>query len=243
MDLKGKTALVTGGGTGIGAAAALALAAEGCKVAISGRRLDKLQETAERFNGNPKILTHEVDVTDRQSVAKLFDWADVALGPIDMLIHCAGTNIRHRSLADTTAEDWDHLLAINTTGTFNCVKSAVPAMRERGDGLIVLVSSVAGKRASPLGGVGYNAAKFAMGALGTTLANEVGKLGIRVTTICPGEVDTPILEARPVPVTDEHRARILQPEDVAAAVLMVAKLPPRANVLEMIIKPTTQDYV
>jgi NADP-dependent 3-hydroxy acid dehydrogenase YdfG len=121
--------------------------------------------------------------------------------------------------------------------------AVLPQMRSRRDGLIVLISSVAGKRAGKLGGIGYAAAKFAVGAIGTSLANEVGPSGIRVTTICPGEVDTPILDNRPVPVTDEHRARILQPEDVAAAVLMVANLPPRAHVQELIIKPTMQEYV
>jgi NADP-dependent 3-hydroxy acid dehydrogenase YdfG len=115
-------------------------------------------------------------------------------------------------------------------------------MRERQDGVIINVSSIAGKRATMLGGVAYNAAKFAMAALGTSASLEVGGEGIRVTTIFPGEVDTPILLKRPVPVSAEHRAKILQPEDVADAALMVACLPARAHVPELIIKPTSQDY-
>ena len=115
-------------------------------------------------------------------------------------------------------------------------------MRARGDGLIVNVSSTAGKRAHPISGAAYSAAKFGLSALGTAVGFEEKDNGVRVTTIFPGEVDTPILDFRPVPVTAEQRARILQAEDVAAAVLFVCSLPPRANVPELIIKPTTQPY-
>ena len=100
----------------------------------------------------------------------------------------------------------------------------------------------AGKRANPLGGIAYAAAKFGMRGMATALAAEEKANGIRVSSIFPGEVNTPILEERPTPVTDEHRRAILQPEDVAAAVLFVCTLPPRANVPELIIKPTTQAY-
>jgi NADP-dependent 3-hydroxy acid dehydrogenase YdfG len=122
------------------------------------------------------------------------------------------------------------------------MRAVLPAMRQRRDGLIINISSTAGKRAALLGGVAYNASKFALSALGVTAALEEGKNGIRVSNIYPGEVDTPILERRPVPVTAEHRARILQPEDVAAAAVMIACLPPRAHVLELVIKPVTQDF-
>ncbi len=243
MNLAGKTALITGGGTGIGAATALSLAAAGCRVAIAGRRLNKLEQTAALSSSKTKIEIHEVDVTDRNSVNELFQWAIKTLGHIDILVHSAGANIKHRLMSETTPTEWDELLAINATGVYNCLYALLPHMRERHDGLIVLISSVSGKRAAKLGGIGYAAAKFAMGAIGTSVANEEGKNGIRVSTIYPGEVDTPILDHRPVPVTDEHRARILQPEDVAAAIVMLAQLPPRAHVHEMIIKPTVQEYV
>ena len=115
-------------------------------------------------------------------------------------------------------------------------------MRTRHDGLIVNISSIAGIRSSLLGGLAYTASKFAMTALGTTIGREEAPHGIRVTNIYPGEVATPLLETRPVPVSAEHRARILQPDDVAAAVLMVACLPPRAHVPDLVIKPTSQDF-
>ena len=134
------------------------------------------------------------------------------------------------------------MMNINATGVFNCIHAVLPQMMERHDGLIVNISSIAGKRASVLGGAGYSATKFAVSALGGTLALEQGKNGIRVSNVYPGEVATPILDNRPVPVTAEHKARILQPEDLGAAVLMICLLPPRAHVPELIIKPTTQDY-
>lgn len=242
MSLQGKTALITGGGTGIGAACAVALAKEGCAVAISGRREDKLKEVAAQFDGEPAIRCFAADVADRAGVNALVEKANAALGHIDILINSAGVNTPKRLFAELAPEDWDRLLEINATGAYNTMHAVIPQMRERKDGLIVNIASIAGLRCSLLGGVAYNASKFAMRALGLSVNNEFHAEGIRVTTIHPGEVDTPILENRPTPVSDEHRARILQPEDVAAAVVMVANLPPRANVPELTIKPTTQPF-
>ena len=243
MDLKDKKALITGGGTGVGRSLALALAEEGCKVAICGRREDKLRETAALWEGSPSILCHHADVADRGSVGELFSWTAKELGPIDILVISAGINIPLRSMSEIDPADWDRVLQVNATGAFNCMHAILPQMRERQDGVIINISSIAGKRASLLGGVAYNASKFAMSALGTSVGVEDGKNGIRVTNIYPGEINTPILDNRPVPVTEEHKARILQPEDVAVAALMVIHLPPRACVPEMVIKPTLQDYV
>jgi NADP-dependent 3-hydroxy acid dehydrogenase YdfG len=241
--LAGKTAVVTGGGTGIGYGIAVALAQAGCRVAISGRREDVLREAAEKHQGAPKILCCQADVADRQSVERLFDWANRELKQVDILVNSAGVNVARRLMAELTPENWDLLMEVNATGAYNCIRQVLPQMLARRDGLIVNISSIAGKRAGLLGGVAYNASKFAMAALGTSVAAEVGASGVRVTNIFPGEVDTPILLNRPVPVTAEQRAKILQPEDVGAAVLMIACLPPRAQVAEMVIKPTAQLYI
>jgi NAD(P)-dependent dehydrogenase (short-subunit alcohol dehydrogenase family) len=238
-----KTALVTGGATGIGLGIARALADEGCRVAISGRREEKLREAAAAYAGQPRLEICQADVADRASVERLFGWARKTLGRIDLLVNAAGVNVAKRSMAELSPQDWDLLMTVNATGAYNCIRAVLPEMRERRDGLIINISSIAGKRAGLLGGVAYNASKFAMSALGTTVALEEGQHGIRVTNVYPGEVDTPILENRPVPVTPEQRAKILQPEDLGAAVLMIACLPPRAHVPELIIKPTTQSYV
>jgi NAD(P)-dependent dehydrogenase (short-subunit alcohol dehydrogenase family) len=242
MRLAGKTALITGGATGIGLAIAVSFAKEGCRVAIAGRREDKLREGAATWTGAPPILTHTVDVADRPSVKALFDWAEKTLGKIDILVNNAGINTPQRTMADIPPETWDEVMQINATGPYNCMHAVLPRMRAAGGGLIINMDSISGMRAHPLGGVAYCASKFALTALGTIVSLEEGKNNIRVTSICPGEVDTPLLEGRPTPVSAEHRAKILQAQDVADAVLMVACLPPRAHVHELVIKPTWQEY-
>ncbi|MEX0700982.1 MAG: SDR family oxidoreductase [Planctomycetales bacterium] len=242
MQLAGKTALVTGGGTGIGAAIAVALAREGCRVVVTGRREEPLRATAAAFEGTPPIAVRAADVVDRDSVGRLVGWMQGEFGRIDILVNSAGINIPKRSMLDMPPEEWDRVLRINATGPYNCMHAVLPGMRERRDGLIVNISSVSGIRAGTVGGVAYSASKFALAALGLSVGNEESARGIRVTNVYPGEVDTPILEQRPTPVTPEHRARILQPEDVAAAVVMVASLPPRARVPELMIVPAAQPF-
>ncbi len=243
MILHGKTALIIGGGTGIGAGCAIAFAEAGAQVAISGRRIEKLGEAAAKFTGKNTILCHAADVANREEARKLIEWATKELGRIDILVHCAGINIPKRAMNVLDPADWDKLLLVNATGAFNAMHFVLPQMRERKDGLIINVSSIAGLRASILGGVAYSASKFAMTALGTTVGVEERNNGIRVTNVYPGEVETPILDARPVPVSKEHRAKILQPEDIASVLVAVAALPPRAHVAELVIKPTTQEFV
>jgi NAD(P)-dependent dehydrogenase (short-subunit alcohol dehydrogenase family) len=242
MRLSGKTAVITGGATGIGQAIAVAFAAEGCQVAIAGRRDDKLRLAAAAWKGTPPLLTHTVDVADRKSVDRLFRWANQTLGKVDILVNNAGINTPKRTMADMPPETWDEVLSINATGAYNCMHAALPGMRAGKDGLIINMDSISGMRASVLGGVAYCAAKFALTALSSVVALEEGKNGIRVTSICPGEVDTPLLDGRPTPLSADHRSRILQSSDIADVVLMVACLPPRAHVHELVIKPTWQDY-
>ncbi len=241
MSDQNKNVLIVGGGTGIGAACALLLAENGFRVAISGRRENKLKETAGQ--SEKEILYSVADVSEREQVNNLIQWAEKEMGSIDIMINSAGVNIPNRSMKEVTPEDWDFLLKVNATGAYNCMHAVLPSMLKQKDGLIMNVSSVAGIRAGMLGGVAYNASKFAMSALGISVAQEVKDDGIRVTTIYPGEVETPILDNRPVPVSKEQRAKILQPEDLAQAVLMIANLHPRAHVSELVIKPTTQVHV
>ncbi len=242
MRLSGKSALVTGGGTGIGLGIAKALASEGCRVAIAGRREDALKAGAESCEGL-EIAYHTVDVSDRDSVASLVTWANEKLGKIDILVNSAGANIKTRTMREMAPEQWDKIMSINATGAYNLMHQVMPQMRERKDGLIINVSSVAGKRAYSLGGIAYCASKFAMTALGNAVGVEEKDNGIRVTNIFPGEVETPLLEKRPEPVDAARRAAMLQPEDFADIVVAIACLPPRANVPELIIKPTVQEFI
>jgi NADP-dependent 3-hydroxy acid dehydrogenase YdfG len=123
------------------------------------------------------------------------------------------------------------------------MQAVVPQMRQRKDGLIVCVNSISGKRSGPLGGIAYNAAKFGLRGLAMGLGAEEKDNGIRVCSIYPGEVNTPILDNRPTPLSAERLRDMLQPEDVAAAVLFVATLPPRANVPELVITPSNATFV
>jgi len=237
-----KNALVVGGATGIGQAIAYTLAKAGYRVAVAGRRESKLQEAQQAYDGPGEILFHTVDVAERNSVASLLEWFHKEVGTVDVLANAAGINIRDRSMAAMVPEDWDRVLKVNTTGAYNLMAAVLPEMREKESGTIINISSVAGKRALELGGVAYCASKFAMTALGSVVGQEEAPHGIRVTNVYPGEVDTPLLEQRPNPVSDEHRSRMLQPQDIAELVLTICSLPARAHVPEIVIKPRLQTY-
>ena len=238
-----KTVLVTGGGTGIGQGIAHALAQTGCRVAISGRREEQLRASAASCDAQPSIIWHSADVACRDSVDHLMTWAQQELGQIDVLVNSAGMNIKNRTMAEMRPEQWDEIMAVNVTGAYNCMYAVLPTMRERQDGLIININSISGLRAAALGGVAYNASKFAMRGLGIAVGNEDNAMGIRVTNIYPGEVETPLLEQRPHPVSDSHKATILQPEDFGKLVVAIVALPPRAHVPELTIKPTSAMFV
>jgi NADP-dependent 3-hydroxy acid dehydrogenase YdfG len=240
--LTDRVAVITGGGSGVGKAAAALFLKEGAKVVIAGRDAAKLAGVAEELKVGGSLRTIPTDVTKPGECAKLIDAATKAFGRVDVLVNNAGTNIKDRTIRELTPESWDMMIRTNLDGAFYCSKAVLPQMLERKDGVIVNVVSVAGKRGNPLGGAAYVAAKFGMGGLGIVLSNEEKDSGIRVSNIYPGEIDTPILAARPKPVTEEQRALILKPEDVAEAVLFVASLPPRVSVPELVIKPTAQMY-
>jgi NADP-dependent 3-hydroxy acid dehydrogenase YdfG len=122
------------------------------------------------------------------------------------------------------------------------VHHVLPLMRQQQNGLVIQICSISGMRASTLGGTGYSASKFGQAALGICVGREEGARGIRSSVIYPGEVDTPILDARPVPVGAERRAVILQPDDIAAAVRFLVELHPRAHVPELVIMPTVDEF-
>ncbi|MHB8899387.1 MAG: SDR family oxidoreductase [Thermoguttaceae bacterium] len=242
MDIRGKRVLVTGGGSGIGLGIALAFAREGCRVAISGRNEKKLQSAAGQFQGEPPILVRACDVADRDDVKALFDWVGEHLGGVDILVNSAGVNTARRRFDVLDPADWDRLVSINATGAFNTMYCAVPSMRQQGGGLIVNISSIAGKRSSELAGSAYCASKFAMTALGSAVALEERDNNIHITNVYPGEVNTPILAERPVPSPPERVAKMLMPEDIASMVVALARLHPRAVVNELVITPLYQGY-
>ena len=237
MRLEGKKVLVTGGGSGIGLGIARALAAEGCQLAICGRRETTLRQAAESISGRSAVRWRTCDVADRPAVRALFDWLTAEQLEPDILVLSAGANVVRRTMADMDPEDFDRLMAINATGAFNVMHNALPAMRRRRDGLIFNIVSVAGRRIFPLAGVPYSASKFAQAAIGSFVNSEVAAEGVRITNIYPGEVNTPILEKRAVMPPPEQRAVMLQPEDFGELVVSIACLPPRALVSEVVITP------
>jgi NAD(P)-dependent dehydrogenase (short-subunit alcohol dehydrogenase family) len=241
--LHGKTALVTGGGSGIGLAIARSFLEEGARVTISGRDAAKLDRAAAELKGGDRLLCHAADVADEAQVRGLVQRVTDRFGVLDILVNNAGLNVKERTMRELTAANWRLLLEANLDGAFYCTREVLPAMRQRQDGLIIYISSIAGKRASPLGGAAYAASKFGMSALGLCLAAEEKDNGIRVSVIYPGEVDTPILAVRPQPVSPQQRLQILQPEDVAEAALFVATMPPRVSVPELVIKPTAHLFL
>lgn len=242
MDLKNETVLVTGGGSGVGLGIARALAGEGCRVAIAGRNAEKLRAAAAAWPGQPPMLTRACDVSRREEVDALVEWFEAELGPVGILVNSAGINVARRAVNQLDPADWDRLLAVNASGAFYTIRAALPGMQRRGSGLIVNIASIAGKLASKLGGVGYCASKFAMSALGSSVNLEQRENGIRVTTIYPGEVNTPILEQRPVPVPPEKKAQMLQPDDLGALVVAIARLPDRVMVPELVVTPRYQEW-
>ena len=241
--LHGKNVLLTGGGSGMGQATALALAKNGANVLITGRNIDALNSTISKAEDPYKIRAKEADVTQRESLNELFSCIDQELGELDVLIHAAGINVALRSMQELTPEDWDRLIQINLTGSYNVTRLALERMRPHKKGLIVLVNSVAGRRSVPLGGIGYNASKFGMSGLGMGIAEEEKDNGIRVSNLYPGEVNTPILDNRKSPPSQEHRDSILQPKDVASVILTLCKLPDRVHIPELVIKPARQSFV
>jgi NADP-dependent 3-hydroxy acid dehydrogenase YdfG len=235
---KGSVVWITGGGSGIGLAGGIELAKAGAHVIVSGRSAETLKKAEKEIKAAGSGEAISLDVAEQQEVANAAQAILKRHGRIDILINSAGVNNPKRNFRNVSVEAWDQIVAINLSGMFYCVHAVLPAMRDKKQGLIINISSWAGRYASTLTGPGYNATKHAVVALTESINMEECANGIRATSILPGEVATPILEKRPVPPTPEVRARMLQAEDLGATILYVATLPPRACVNELIISPT-----
>ena len=238
-QLKGKVAWITGGGSGIGLAGAIELAKAGATVVISGRTEATLKDGAKQAGAEAIAC----DVGDKQSVANAITEIHRRHGRVDILVNSAGINLPKRSFRDVTNEGWDQIVAVNLSGMFYCVQAVLPGMRSRKDGLIINISSWAGRYASVLTGPGYNATKHAVIALTESINLEEAANGIRATSVLPGEAATPILEKRPVPPSPEVRAKMLQPEDLGRTLAFIATLPPRVCINEIIVSPTWNRFL
>ena len=238
--LNGKVAWITGGGSGISLAGALELAKQGVHVVISGRTARTNQEGLSEIKKFGSAEAIQLDVADKKAVFATAADIEKRHGRIDILVTSAGTNISgpKRNFKNMSAEGWDDVVQINLNGLFYCCLAVMPGMRARKDGLIINISSWAGRYASSLTGPAYNATKRAVIAVTESINMEECAFGIRATSILPGEVATPIMEKRPVPPSKEERARMAQPEDFGKAILFVATMPARSCVNELVIAPT-----
>ena len=235
-DISDKVAWITGAGTGIGEGGAVALAEAGVKVVLSGRRQDKLEEVAGRCGSNASIEV--LDVSDKEAVFEVADRIVKDHGKIDILVASAGINMKKRNWHNVSLEDWDSVIRIDLDGAFYCCKAVLPSMKEQRDGLIINTSSWAGKHVGIVTGPAYTAAKHAMNAMNESLNMENCQFGIRACAICPGEVATPILDNRPIPVSEEDRSKMVQSEDCGDVIRFLAELPAHVCINDLTISPT-----
>jgi NAD(P)-dependent dehydrogenase (short-subunit alcohol dehydrogenase family) len=228
--LAGRHAVVTGGGTGIGAAIARGLAAAGATVTVCGRRLQPLQAVAA---GEARIRTASANVTDEAAMMKLYEQAEAAGEPIDIVVANAGM-AESAPAHKTSLELWNRTLAVNLTGAFLSVKPSLAAMRRRGFGRIVFIASTAGLRGYAYVAP-YVAAKHGVVGLMRALALETASTGITVNAVCPGFTETPMLaesidriagttkrspdDVRAALEARNPQGRFIQPQEVADVVL------------------------
>ena len=237
--LDGQVAIVTGGGSGIGRETARMLAAEGATVVVAGRRrppLDAVVKELEQTGG--RAAAREVDLEKRSGPAELARWTVSTFGRVDVLINNAGHSSKVRSIRWVGREDWDSVLAVNLTAVYELTQAVLPSMLEHGAGTIVTVSSYAALRSTLVGGTPYGAAKAGVRNLMNQVHNTLRDRGIRATTVMPAEVDTPILDNRPLPPDAKARATMMMAEDVARAILLCVTLPPRTVIEEIVMSPT-----
>jgi NADP-dependent 3-hydroxy acid dehydrogenase YdfG len=233
-----KNCVVTGAGSGVGRAVVLKLAQQGCRVALLGRRLEALQETAQLAGQNATNLKlYACDVGNETAVADSGRRILAEFGTVDVLVNSAGTNVPRRSLEELSPTDYHAMINANLHGPYYLVQAFLTQMRARGEGTIINIVSDAGKLASPKAGPGYVMSKFGLAGLTQSINAEERGRGIRACAIFPGDIDTPLLNKRPAPPDETVRARMMQPEDIADCVLFCIQLPSRVIVEEMLVRP------
>ena len=234
VKLEKQVVLVVGASSGIGRETAILFAREGARVMAAARRADRLAALKAEADG---IETSVADASSLADMERLVKQTEARLGPIDILVYNTGTNTKDRALKFLTPPTWDMMIAVNLSGAYYVTQAALPGMRQRRAGHIIFVSSISGI-VPDVSGAAYQAAKRGLIALAHAIRVEEREHGIRTCAVCPGLVDTEILENRPVKPPAEMLAKALRPEDVAEAILAVAKMPPRVSVPEMQVMPT-----
>ncbi len=239
MSLKGNVCIITGGGSGIGRDAALTLARDGAAVVIVGRTQAKLNAVqAEIAAEGGTALPYALDVADYDAVQQMVDDVLEQFGRIDVLVNNAGHSSHHRRLLNTPPEEMRSVIDSNLIGTFFCTKAVVPAMLKAKSGTIINISSLAAVTPGPFSGFAYGAAKAAVINFTEFLNVDLRNTGIRASVVVPGEVATPILDKRPIPPDAAARATMVDVAETSAAIHLIATLPQRSNIPELVIRPT-----
>jgi NAD(P)-dependent dehydrogenase (short-subunit alcohol dehydrogenase family) len=230
-----QTAVVTGAGSGVGRAIVLRFAREGWNVALVSRGAESLSETIAlaRQDGRDRMVPFPCDVSDAAAVDAMGKAVLARFGDVDVLVNAAGINVRQRSFEALSLDDWHAVLGTNLHGAYYCVRAFLPGMRARQTGTIININSDVGKVARDLAGPAYVSSKFGLNGLTQQINAEERRYGVRACSICPRDINTPLLDKRPQPPTQEARARMIQPDDIADCVWLVAILPARAIIEEI----------
>jgi NADP-dependent 3-hydroxy acid dehydrogenase YdfG len=235
-NLTGRIIWVTGASSGIGAAAAKRLSQAGAIVVLSGRRSERLHALSETLPGENRV--EPLDISDQSAVTSVRERILDAFGRLDILVHSAGLNVRARDLKQLSTSDWNTVIDVNLNGAFYCCHAVLPIMQAQQEGLIINISSWAGRFVSRVSGAAYSTAKHGLNAMTESINQQYCADGIRASAICPGEVATEILDARPQPVSAEDRAKMVQPEDLGDLILYVCQTPRHVCLNEITISPT-----
>lgn len=239
-NLQGKVVVVTGAGSGIGKSAAIMFAQRGARVVLVGRRPMPLEEVASTIKERGgQAWAYAAHIERKQEVTALVGWVREQLGPVDILVNNAGSASKTLNARWIEEAEWEQVQDVNLKAVFLLSQAVLPDMLARQDGTIITVSSLAALRPNLLGGAAYGAAKAGVRNFMTYLHNTFRNEGLRATTILPGEVNTPIMDNRANPPAEAVREQMVQPEDVAEAILLCASLPARTVVEELRIAPTT----
>jgi NADP-dependent 3-hydroxy acid dehydrogenase YdfG len=238
VSLRGQVVLVVGASSGIGRETAILFAREGARVVASARREDRLREIQSQLSeeGCP-IEILPADVSKLADMKQLADFTRLKFGRVDVLVYVSGTNTPDRALTRLTPDIWNTLIEVNLNGAYYITQALLPEMRANGAGHLIYVSSISGL-VPDVSGAAYQASKRGIIGLAHAIRVEEKEHGIRTCAVCPGLVETEILEKRPVKPDAATLAKALQPGDVAEVILSVAKLPARAAVPEIQIMPT-----
>jgi serine 3-dehydrogenase len=240
VSISGQVVIIVGASSGIGRAAAVLFAREGSRVVAAARREDRLQVLKEEMAKEQREITvRRADASNPQDMQQLAQETLQRFGKVDILVFASGINTRDRAMNRLTPEVWDSLISVNLSGAFYATHAVLPSMRSASSGHLIYISSISGV-ITDVSGAAYQASKRGVLGMAHAIRMEEKQNGIRTSVICPGLVDTELLEQRPVKPAPEVLAQALQPADVAETILHVAKLPPRAAIPELHLMPTFQ---